>query len=127
MNKSELYAKAFIENLRDSEDGDIVGAIKNLKMFLEKRGEVHLFVRVMKTAVNLLEREGRTKIISRYPLSDTTKKHLVGFLKKNFEKLEGTTVTFETDEKILGGVRISHKDFLFDGTINTQLQKLTQK
>lgn len=127
MNKPELYAKAFIETMKDAAEGDISDALKNLKTFLEKRGEAYLFVRVLKNAVNLLEREGRTKIVSRYPLSAETKKHLVGFLKKNFEKMEGTTVTFETDEKILGGVRIFHKDFLFDGTINAQLQKLIQK
>ncbi len=121
MDKTAQYVKALLEMLRDQTPGEVLPVFKKL---LAKRNEEYLLPGILKQTVELLEREGKTIVTSRYEMSPETKTQILGFLKKNFPEDTHDEAVFETDEKMLGGIKILHKDFLFDGTIGNKLNKI---
>jgi len=126
MDKASQYAKALKETAPNVPPGSLPLLLQKCRKIMNDRGEAHLYPKVLRETVQLLEREFKTKVVSRYPLETKTKKEVLAFLKKHFDEIEEKAVEFETDAKMLGGVIVSHKDFSFDGTIERQLNKIFQ-
>jgi F-type H+-transporting ATPase subunit delta len=78
-------------------------------------------------SLELAERSGvaSAQITSARPLGEAEKSEL----KTNLEKLTGKKVdlTFETDEKLIGGVVTKIGSTVYDGSIKTQLQQLKEQ
>jgi F-type H+-transporting ATPase subunit delta len=78
-------------------------------------------------SLELAERSGvaSAQITSARPLGEAEKAEL----KTNLEKLTGKKVdlTFETDEKLIGGVVTKIGSTVYDGSIKTQLQQLNEQ
>jgi F-type H+-transporting ATPase subunit delta len=78
-------------------------------------------------SLELAERSGvaSAQITSARPLGEAEKAEL----KMNLEKLTGKKVdlTFETDEKLIGGVVTKIGSTVYDGSIKTQLQQLREQ
>jgi len=121
MDKVTLYARGTIESLKDAPVSEVLPRLKEL---LEKKNEKHLLPRVLQIVIRILERDGLTVITSRHELDSGTKKKALAFLEKNFKDISPEELEYRTDEKIIGGISISHKDYLFDGTINKKLGEM---
>lgn len=118
--KTDNYAKAFLKSI---EGKDVPAVLSRLKEILRHKNELYLLPSILRKAVILLERKSGTVVSSRYALDEHSKEKVTGLLRKNFDDIKRESVTFKMDKKILGGVFVVHRDFLFDGTINGALAK----
>ncbi len=84
---------------------DIAGSYDSLKAEVENRVEVTL------TAAN--------------PVDDAQQAKIVDALKKRFGR--EVSLTFELDEKLIGGARIQADDLVIDGSVSTGLEKLATR
>lgn len=71
------------------------------------------------------EAEGSIKaqVISAYAVNATQKKSIAAALKKKLGR--EVTITTKTDKSLLGGVIIRAGDMVIDGSVKTQLEKIT--
>lgn len=119
--KTDNYAKAFLKSIEGKEAHAVLARLKEI---LHKKNELYLLPSILRKVITLLEREGATVISSRYTLDEHSKEKVISLLQKNFHDIKHERITFKLNKEILGGISISHHDFLFDGTINGALQKL---
>ncbi|MBI2120061.1 MAG: F0F1 ATP synthase subunit delta [Parcubacteria group bacterium] len=116
--KTDTYAKAFIKSIEGKEAHEVLARLKEI---LRQKNELYLLPSILRKAVILLGREKGTTVLSRYALDVHSKEKIITLLQKNFHNIKTDSIQFHLDKKILGGVSISHQDFLFDGTINGAL------
>ena len=116
--KTDNYAKAFLKSI---EGKDVPVVLVCLKEILHKKNELYLLPSILRKVITLLERTGGTIVSSRYTLDEHSKEKVIGLLQKNFHDIKHERITFKLNKEILGGVSVSHNDFLFDGTINGAL------
>ncbi len=126
MDKTTLYAKAFLESIRGIPASKLSPALSRLKALLKQKEESRLYPRILKKVVAFLEYESNAVITSARPMSESLQTQILKKLKKNFPDISDHDIQFEIDEKMIGGVSIAYQDFLFDGTIKTALKKLTK-
>lgn len=71
------------------------------------------------------EEEGsiEAQVISAYAVNATQKKSIAAALKKKFGR--EVTITTQTDKTLLGGVIIRAGDVVIDGSVKSQLEKIT--
>lgn len=71
------------------------------------------------------EQEGsiEAQVTSAYAVNATQKKSIAAALKKKLGR--EVTITTKTDKSLLGGVIIRAGDMVFDGSVKTQLEKIT--
>jgi len=124
MNKTALYSKAFKESIHGISPSEIPAILVRLKDTLKAREEFHLYPRILKNVIASLEYHEYATITSARPLDKNMESEVVNKLQLNFPEISDKKIQFEIDEKMLGGIRISYRDFLFDGTIRGVLQKL---
>lgn len=121
--KTDNYAKAFLKSI---EWKDVPAVLARLKEILRQKNELYLLPSILRKIITRLERVGGTIIFSRYALDEHSKGKVISLLRKNFHDIKPESVVFKLDKKILGGVSVTHRDFLFDGTINGALVKFTK-
>jgi len=126
MDKAALYSKAFLERIHGLSEKDFMQAISRLKFALKKREEMHLYPRVLRNVIASLEYQENATVVSARELDKTTEADILKKLKKHFPEISKDDVRFKIDEKILGGIEISYRDFLFDGTVKGMLKKLAE-
>ncbi len=118
--KTDNYAKAFLKSITG---GEVSVVLARLKELLRRKNELYLLPSILRKAIAILGREGATTVSSRYALNENSKKSVLNLLQKNFHDVKTDAVQFHINKEILGGVSVSHRDFLFDGTINGTLAK----
>ena len=71
------------------------------------------------------EREGsiEAQVISAFAVNATQKKDIASALKKKFGR--EVTIKTETDKSLIGGIIIRAGDIVIDGSVKTQLEKIT--
>jgi F0F1-type ATP synthase delta subunit len=121
--KTDDYAKAVLTSIKS---GDVSVILARLKEILRQKNELYLLPSILRKAITLLEREGKTTVSSRYTLDEHSKEKVLTLLQKNFQDIKPESITFKLNKQILGGVSVSHQDFLFDGTINGALTKFAR-
>lgn len=121
--KTDNYAKAFLKSIEGKEAHAVLARLKEI---LRHKNELYLLPSILRKVITLLEREGETVVSSRYALDEHSKEKVTSLLRKNFHDIKHESITFKLDKQILGGVSVSHQDFLFDGTINGVLAKFTK-
>jgi F0F1-type ATP synthase delta subunit len=124
MDKTALYSKAFLESIHGISAKDILPALARFKEVLKKREELHLYPRVLKMVIASLEYQENAVITSARELDKTTEADIFKKLKKNFPEITAEHLHFKIDEKMLGGVLIEYRDFLFDGSMRGVLKKM---
>ncbi len=124
MDKTSLYAKAFLESTRGVPASKLSPALGRLKALLKKKEESHLYPRILKKIIAFLEYQNTATVTFSRPLAESLQTQVRKKLKKNFPDISDHDIQFEIDEKMIGGVSIAYQDFLFDGTIQTALKKL---
>ncbi|MCU7833879.1 MAG: F0F1 ATP synthase subunit delta [gamma proteobacterium symbiont of Taylorina sp.] len=75
--------------------------------------------------IMLAEHEGsiEARVISAYAVNATQTKKIAAALKKKFGR--EVTIKTETDKSLLGGIIIRAGDVVIDGSVKTQLEKIT--
>jgi F0F1-type ATP synthase delta subunit len=121
--KTDNYAKAFLKSIEGKEARAVLARLKEI---LRQKNELYFLPSILRKVITLLEREGGTIISSRYALDEHSKEKVLTLLRKNFQDVKPESIAFKLNKQILGGVSVSHRDFLFDGTINGALQKIKQ-
>jgi len=124
MDKTGSYAKAFLENIRGVSAAELSLAVSRLGALLKKKEETHLYSRILKKVISALEYEENATVVSAHPLDKKLEGEVFEKLKNNFPALSKENVIFFVDEKMTGGISISYRDFLFDGTVREALRKL---
>ena len=127
MDKTALYSKAFLESIHGISAKDILPTLARFKEVLKKREESHLYPRILKTIIASLEYQENAVITSARVLDKTTETEVLTKLKKNFPEITAEHLHFKTDEKMLGGVLMEYRDFLFDGSVKGALRKIMKK
>jgi F0F1-type ATP synthase delta subunit len=117
------YARAFLKSIEGKEAHAVLARLKEI---LRQKNELHLLPSILRKVITLLERGGGTLISSRYTLDEHSKEKVITLLQKNFQDIKPESIAFKLNKQILGGVSISHQDFLFDGTINGALAKFAK-
>ncbi len=119
------YAQA-LEELRDDPSSDVASIAQNFFGLLKRRGELGIapFV-VAQMERNREKREGilRVKAVTAHPVSPDTRgtiERLAGavFLKRTLQ------FEYETDERVIGGVRLETDEVLYDATLASKLASL---
>ncbi len=121
--KTDTYAKAFLASIKS---GEVSVILARLKEILRHKNELYLLPSILRKAVTLLGREKGTTVSSRYTLDESVKEKIISLLRKNFHDIKTDSIQFHLNKKILGGISVSHNDFLFDGTINRTLAKFNK-
>jgi F0F1-type ATP synthase delta subunit len=124
MDKTAIYSKAFLESIHGISAKDILPALARFKEVLKKREESHLYPRILKTAIASLEYQENAVITSARELDKVTEADVLKKLQKNFPEITKEHLHFKIDEKMLGGVYVSYRDWLFDGSIKGALKKM---
>jgi len=127
MDKTALYSKAFLESIHGISEEGILPALARFKEVLKKREEMHLYPRILKNIIAKLEYQENAVVTSARELDKTTEADILKKLKKNFPEITKEQIHFQVDGKMLGGILISYRDFLFDGSIKGTLRKLIGK
>jgi F0F1-type ATP synthase delta subunit len=127
MDKTTLYSKAFLENIRGISEPDLSSALLRLKDVLKQKKEEHLYPRILKRIISSIEYQENATVTSARPLDEMLEKEVIEKLKKNFPGISEEGIKFEIDEKMIGGISISYRDNLFDGTVRGALSKLKTK
>ncbi len=121
--KTDNYAKAVLKSITG---GDVSAVLLRLKELLRRKNELYLLPSILRKVITLLERTGATIVTSRYALDEHSKEKVTALLRKNFYDIKHESITFKLDKEILGGISVSHNDFLFDGTVNAALAKFAK-
>ncbi len=124
MDKTGLYAKAFLVYVRGMSGPELSGALLRLIDLLKKREETALYPRILKKIISALEYEEMATVISARPLDKKLETEVSLKIKKNFPDISKENIKFLVDEKMMGGISLSYRDFLFDGTVRETLRKL---
>lgn len=125
MDKTKYYAKALLESAEGVSESEAFFRVKNFLALLKKRSELYLAPRILQSLSNaLLQKRSETKVMSRFALDENTKGTVSNFLRLKFGADDAQNTRFETDESIIGGVLIRHKDMLFDGTIRKAVERM---
>lgn len=124
MHKADLYAQALFWAWKEKKEGEEkhVGRFLNI---LKQRGDLYLLPRIVKVLERKESRVAETRIVSRFTLTEELRRKIISFLRQEFGAIDERSVAFATDETILGGVRILHKDFLYDATARNMLNQLS--
>lgn len=127
MDKSTLYTRAFLQVARKSQDeATLRNFVRRFIALLEKRRHVYLLPRIFSSVEKILAEEKGTLATSRFALAPASREKLVVFLKKTFGDFHENQLAYNTNEDMLGGVSVRHKDFLYDATLDTAVAKLEQ-
>jgi F0F1-type ATP synthase delta subunit len=124
MDKTAIYGKAFLESIRGLSEKEILPVLMRFKEILKKREESHLYPRILRNVISSLEYQENAVVTSARELDKTTLAGVLQKLEKNFPEIAKENLHFKIDEKMLGGVKIAYRDFLFDGTIKEVLRKM---
>ncbi len=97
-----------------------------LNLLIERR-RIQYIEEIVEMYQRLLDEElniARGVVITAFPLSEEEKQELEEALKSYFKK--EVILESKVDDSIIGGVKIEIGDFVFDGTIKTQLTKFKE-
>lgn len=123
-DKSQTYAKAFLQAIAQSHDEEKLRDFsQHFLAVLKRKRELYFLPKIIKSLERMLAEEKGTLVTSRFTLDQHSREKLANFLKKTFSDFHEKDIVFETNENILGGVAVRHKDFLYDATIDTSLAK----
>lgn len=127
MDKSQTYAKTFLGSIAKAHDEESFREFsRNFLAVLKRKRELYLLPKILKCIDGLLTKDAMTLVTSRFTLDATAREKLAHFLKKTFGDFHENQLAFETNESILGGISVRHKDFLYDATLDSALGKLKQ-
>ncbi len=132
--------KSMIEliNNPDISDEQVIGVIADVcQDGLDEQGKNFLYVAAENGRLEIIpviaesfeamraEEEGSIKaqVISAYAVNATQKKSIASALKKKLGR--EVTITTQTDKSLLGGVIIRAGDMVIDGSVKTQLEKIS--
>lgn len=129
MDKITLYSKAVFEHLAENPKADTSAILLRLKSMLAEKKETALYPRILKKIISALEFQNTVTVSSKYPLDEATRTLVLHTLQKKFPEVTKEELHYEVDERGKGGVKISYRDYLLDGSIETTLRTLlgTQK
>lgn len=127
MDKTAIYSKAFLESIHGISAKEILPALARFKEILKKREELHLYSRILKNSIASLEYKENAIITSARELDKATEADVLKKLQKNFPEITKEQLHFKINEKMLGGVLMEYRDFLFDGSMKGALRKLIGK
>ena len=122
-NKAELYAQACIASIKGNHSR-VSSCIQRLAEVLKKKKELYLLPKIIRALSLHFSAKKNPLIASAHPLSPAVKEDAVKFLKKHAKGYASESIDFTVDKTIIGGVKITYNDFLFDGTIQGSLEKL---
>ena len=127
-NKAELYAQACVVSIKGNHSR-VSSCIQRLFEVLKKKKELYLLPKIVRILSLYFSAKRSPLIASAHPLSPTMKEDAIKFLKKHAKGYASEEIDFSIDKTLIGGVKITYHDFLFDGTIKRSLEKLyhTQK
>ncbi len=97
-----------------------------LKLLIERR-RIQYIKEIMIMYQQLLDEElniARGEVVTAYPLSEEEKKELEEVLKGYLKK--EVILESKVDKEIIGGLKITIGDLIFDGTLKTQLNKFKE-
>jgi F0F1-type ATP synthase delta subunit len=127
--KALVYAKALHSVLQDkNSDSDLDKVLSSFFEVVRIRGDEKLRVRILKTYLNLLEKEERDKKIF-LVVSDTKDEKEVlqaydDFVKEGILPPTESSKEIKIDETIIGGFQIRNKKILIDGSYKKNLIEL---
>lgn len=127
MDKIAIYSKAFLESIHGIPADEVLPALARFKEILKKREEMHLYPRILRTVITSLEYRENATVTTARELDEDIQKEVFHKLKKNFPEITKEHLHFKIDEKMMGGILISYRDFLFDGTVREVMRKLMGK
>jgi F0F1-type ATP synthase delta subunit len=127
MDKTAIYSKAFLESIHGITADKVLSALARFKEVLKKREEMHLYPRILRTVIASLEYRENATITTARELDEDLQKEVFHKLKKNFPEITADRIHFKIDEKMMGGILVEYRDFLFDGTVKGVLRKIMRK
>jgi len=97
-----------------------------LKLLVERR-RIQFLEEIVSMYQALLDEElgiARGEVIAAYPLSDEERKELEGALKEILKK--EVILEAKVDPEVIGGLKIKIGDYVWDGTLKSQLEKFKE-
>lgn len=112
----------FVDICKDGLDEKAVNFLK----VMAENGRLDLISQIADSyEVMRAEQEGsiEAQVISAFAVNATQKKNIAAALKKKFGR--EVTIKTETDKSIIGGIIVRAGDIVIDGSVKTQLEKIT--
>ena len=126
MDKAELYAKAFIKSVEKEPSRLIPEKISNLFKILQVRKETYLLPKIKQVLIRRFSFNHNMIVLSAHGLSKSSKEKIADFLAKRFSDFKKSNTEYRNDPTLIAGIRVSYKDFLFDGTLIDAVRKFKQ-
>jgi F-type H+-transporting ATPase subunit delta len=119
-------ARAIYESSSGKDGADLDVVVKNtVKLLSEKHmlGKSKELLDRLEKLVDKGDELIRAKIISKIKLDKKTIEEIEEFIKKRY-KIKNSVLVFETDEKLIGGIKIEVGDEIIDMTLQNKIHKL---
>jgi len=126
INNPEIQREKLVSLFVDIAKDDLDDKAVNFLKAAAENGRLALIPQIADSfEMMLAEHEGSIEahVISAYAVNATQKKSIAAALKKRLGR-EVTIIT-ETDKSLLGGIIIRAGDIVIDGSVKTQLEKIT--
>ncbi|MFA6515413.1 MAG: F0F1 ATP synthase subunit delta [Candidatus Paceibacterota bacterium] len=119
-------ARAIYESSSGKEGADLDLIVKNTVKLLSEKHMIGKSKELLDRLEKLVDKGDdlvRAKISSKTKLEKKTIEEIEEFIKKRY-KIKNSVLVFETDEKLIGGIKIEVGDEIIDMTLQNKIHKL---
>ena len=119
-------ARAIYESSQGKDGADLDLVVKNTVKLLSEKHMIGKSKELLERLEKLVDKGDeliRAKISSKTKLEKKTIEEIEEFIKKRY-KIKNSVLVFETDEKLIGGIKIEVGDEIIDITLQNKIHKL---